>query len=51
MKDAAFRQTLGFALAMLIIQFLLGMVANLFVTIPSHHPGANPQLERPAPSE
>jgi hypothetical protein len=42
MKDAAFRPTLGFALAMLIIQFLLGMAVNLFVTIPSHHPGANP---------
>lgn len=25
----------------LMVQFLLGMVANLFVTIPSHHPGAN----------
>src|ERR1700730_9589299 len=26
----------------LIIQFLLGMSVNLFVTIPTHHPGANP---------
>lgn len=25
----------------LMVQFLLGMVVNLFVTIPSHHPGAN----------
>jgi hypothetical protein len=25
----------------LIAQFLLGMVVNLFVTIPGHHPGAN----------
>ena len=42
MKVAAFRQTLAFALGMLIIQFLLGMAVNLFVTIPTHHPGANP---------
>jgi hypothetical protein len=41
-KLAAFRRSLGFALGMLIIQFLLGMVVNLFVTIPSNHPGANP---------
>jgi len=27
---------------MLIIQFLLGMAVNLFVTIPSNHPGARP---------
>jgi hypothetical protein len=27
---------------MLIIQFLLGMAVNLFVTIPSNHAGANP---------
>jgi hypothetical protein len=26
----------------LIIQFLLGMAVNLFVTIPANHPGANP---------
>ncbi|NNC13719.1 hypothetical protein HII28_17785 [Planctomonas sp. JC2975] len=25
----------------LVAQFLLGMVANLFVTVPTHHPGAN----------
>jgi hypothetical protein len=24
----------------LLVQYLLGMVANLFVTIPAHHPGA-----------
>jgi hypothetical protein len=29
------------ACLLLIAQFLLGMVANLFVTIPSHHPGAS----------
>lgn len=27
---------------LLLAQYLLGMVANLFVTIPAHHPGANP---------
>ena len=27
---------------MLIIQFLLGMAVNLFVNIPTNHPGANP---------
>jgi hypothetical protein len=41
-REASFRTTLGFALGMLIIQFLLGMAVNLFVTIPSNHPGANP---------
>jgi hypothetical protein len=25
---------------LLLVQYLLGMVANLFVTIPAHHPGA-----------
>jgi cytochrome bd-type quinol oxidase subunit 2 len=29
------------ACLLLILQFLLGMVTNLFVTIPAHHPGAN----------
>jgi hypothetical protein len=42
MRIAAFRRTLGFALGMLIIQFLLGMAVNLFVTIPGNHPGARP---------
>jgi hypothetical protein len=42
MKEAAFRRTLAVALAMLIVQFLLGMAVNLFVTIPTNHPGANP---------
>jgi hypothetical protein len=42
MTEAAFRRTLGFALAMLIVQFLLGMAVTLFVTIPTNHPGANP---------
>jgi len=40
--EAAFRRTLAFALGMLIIQFLLGMAVNLFVTIPPNHSGANP---------
>ena len=42
MREAAFRRTLGFVLAMLIVQFLLGMTVTLFVTVPSNHPGANP---------
>lgn len=42
MSEAAFRRTLGFALAMLIVQFLLGMAVTLFVSIPNDHPGANP---------
>lgn len=29
-------------LLLLVIQFLLGMAVNLFVTIPRDHPGANP---------
>ena len=41
-REAAFRQTLGFALALLSVQFLLGTAVNLFVTIPPNHPGANP---------
>lgn len=42
MNEGAFRVTLGYALGMLIIQFLLGMAVNLFVKIPINHPGANP---------
>src|SRR5260221_9007735 len=34
-------QFLG-SLILLIVQFLLGMAVNLFVTIPTDHPGANP---------
>jgi hypothetical protein len=41
-RQKAFRTTLGFALGMLIVQFLLGMAVNLFVKIPANHPGANP---------
>src|ERR1700682_4381895 len=42
MREAAFRRTLGFVLAMLVVQFVLGMTVTLFVTIPTNHPGANP---------
>jgi hypothetical protein len=31
-----------FALVMLVAQFLLGMAVNLFVKIPTDHPGSNP---------
>jgi len=41
-EGTRFRSTLAFALGALIVQFLLGMAVNLFVTIPSDHPGANP---------
>jgi hypothetical protein len=33
---------LGIALALLIVQFLLGTTVNLFAKIPGDHPGANP---------
>ena len=42
MTEPAFRRILGIALAMLMVQFLLGKPVNLFVKIPSDHPGANP---------
>ena len=42
MKESRFRTTLAFALGALIVQFLLGMAVNLFVKIPTDHPGANP---------
>ena len=42
MNETRFRATLAFALGALIGQFLLGMAVNLFVTIPTDHPGANP---------
>ena len=37
-----FRRNLLGMLSMLILQFLLGMGVNLFVTLTRHHPGANP---------
>jgi hypothetical protein len=39
---AAIRPGFLSALIMLAIQFLLGMYVNLFVTIPTNHPGAKP---------
>jgi len=41
-KEVRFRPTLGFAIGMLVAQYLLGMAINLFVTIPGNHPGSNP---------
>jgi hypothetical protein len=41
MREQMRSQFLG-TLIFLIIQFLLGMAVNLFVTIPTNHPGANP---------
>src|SRR5258708_19429900 len=36
------RISLLFALVMLVGQFLLGMAVNLFVKVPTDHPGSNP---------
>src|SRR5580704_14676341 len=41
MREQMRNQFLG-TLIFLIIQFLLGMAVNLFVTIPTDHPGAKP---------
>jgi hypothetical protein len=41
MREQMRNQFLG-TLVFLIVQFLLGMAVNLFVTIPTNHPGANP---------
>ena len=41
-KEVRLRPTLGFAIGMLLAQYVLGMVINLFVTIPRNHPGSNP---------
>src|SRR6202162_3458741 len=41
MREQMRNQFLG-TLVFLIVQFLLGMAVNLFVTIPTDHPGANP---------
>src|SRR5258708_12918074 len=41
MREQMRNQFLG-TLIFLIIQFLLGMAVNLFVTIPTNHPGTNP---------
>ena len=42
MKEARFRTTIALSLAALIVQFLLGTAVNLFVKIPTNHPGSNP---------
>jgi ABC-type amino acid transport system permease subunit len=42
MKEARFRTTIALSLAAHILQFLLGMAVNLFVKIPTTHPGSNP---------
>jgi hypothetical protein len=42
MKEKRFRTTLAFALGALIVQFLLGTAVNLFVKIPTDHPGSSP---------
>jgi hypothetical protein len=41
MREQMRNQFLG-TLVFLVVQFLLGMAVNLFVTIPTNHPGANP---------
>jgi hypothetical protein len=41
MREQMRNQFLG-TFIFLIVQFLLGMSVNLFVTIPTNHPGANP---------
>ena len=41
MRERMRNQFLG-TLIFLLVQFLLGMAVNLFVTIPTNHPGANP---------
>src|SRR6266851_10479901 len=41
-RSRQLRITFLAALVMLIIQFLLGMAVNLFVKIPTDHPGSNP---------
>ncbi|MGH7765018.1 MAG: hypothetical protein ACREOM_11465 [Candidatus Dormibacteraceae bacterium] len=47
MNDAArelnrFRSGFLSGIVLLVIQFLLGMAVNLFVTVPKNHPGSNP---------
>ncbi|HEY1420211.1 MAG TPA: hypothetical protein VGG90_05825 [Candidatus Dormibacteraeota bacterium] len=38
-----FRSGFLVGIVLLVIQFLLGMAVNLFVTVPKEHPGSNPQ--------
>jgi hypothetical protein len=42
MNDGRLRRSLAFVIAGLIVQYLLGTAVNLFVKIPTDHPGANP---------
>ena len=37
-----FRSGFLSGLVLLVVQFLLGMAVNLFVTVPKNHPGSNP---------
>jgi len=41
-RSPALRTSFLYALVMLIAQFMLGMGVNLFVKIPTDHPGSNP---------
>ena len=41
-RSPALRVSFLYALVMLIAQFMLGMAVNLFVKIPTDHPGSNP---------
>jgi hypothetical protein len=41
-RNQTIRVSFLWAIAMLVIQFLLGMAVNLFVKIPTDHPGSNP---------
>ncbi len=41
MSTSTLRGAQFVACLLLLAQYLLGMVVNLFVTIPAHHPGAN----------
>ena len=41
-RSPALRVSFFYALVMLVAQFMLGMAVNLFVKIPTDHPGSNP---------
>ncbi len=41
-RNQPIRVSFLYALIMLVVQFLLGMAVNLFVKIPTDHPGSNP---------
>ena len=40
-SERGWRRAVGSTLVLLAAQFLIGMVVNLFVTVPAVHPGAN----------